>query len=52
MLAIRSVFRHGSRTFLQAGAGILAESQPEAELAETRDKLSAMRAAIAGSPTP
>src|SRR5207247_1857100 len=34
-LAIRGIFRCGARSFLQAGAGILAESSPEAELLET-----------------
>lgn len=48
MLAIRSVFRHGGRAFLHAGAGIVAGSHPPAELAETRHKLSAMKDAIAG----
>jgi salicylate synthetase len=48
-LAIRSVFRYGIRSFLQAGAGIMAESIAEAELLEISQKLSAIREAIACS---
>lgn len=50
MLTIRSIFQHRGRTFLHAGAGIIAESLPHSELAETRDKLSAMKDVIAGNP--
>ncbi len=46
-LAIRGVFRYGRRSFLHAGAGIMAESRPEAELAETAAKLRAMEVALA-----
>jgi salicylate synthetase len=46
-LAIRGLFRYGRRTFLQAGAGIMPESDPEAELAETIYKLRAMEEALA-----
>jgi salicylate synthase len=46
-LALRGLFRCGDRSFLQAGAGILAESIPEAELQETSYKLSAMKDALA-----
>ncbi|MGH7126826.1 MAG: chorismate-binding protein [Stellaceae bacterium] len=46
-LALRGLFRCGTRSFLQAGAGILAESVPEAELLETTCKLSAMKDALA-----
>ncbi len=45
-LAIRGIFRCGNRSFLQAGAGILAESSPEAELLETSHKLTAMKEAL------
>ncbi|NLU79139.1 salicylate synthase [Micromonospora sp. HNM0581] len=38
-LVLRSVFRHGGRTWLRAGAGIVAQSNPERELEETREKL-------------
>jgi salicylate synthetase len=42
-VAIRGIVRCGTRSFLQAGAGILAESIPEAEWLETSHKLSAMK---------
>lgn len=45
-LAIRGIYRYGQRTFLQAGAGIMAESDPLAELDETAHKLAAMREAL------
>jgi anthranilate/para-aminobenzoate synthase component I len=45
-LAIRSVFRYGQRSFLHAGAGIMPESRPEAELSETTHKLRAMEEAL------
>jgi salicylate synthetase len=38
-LVLRSVFRHGGRTWLQAGAGIVAQSEPEREFEETVEKL-------------
>ncbi|MYS80895.1 salicylate synthase [Embleya scabrispora] len=38
-LVLRSVFRHGERTWLRAGAGVVAHSTPERELEETREKL-------------
>jgi anthranilate/para-aminobenzoate synthase component I len=47
-LAIRGIFRYGERSFLQAGAGIMPESRPDAELAETAHKLRAMEDALAG----
>ena len=45
-LAIRGVFRHGGRSFVHAGAGIMAESSPANELMETRHKLRAMKEAL------
>jgi len=48
-LAIRSVFQYGTRSFLQAGAGIMAESVAEAELLEISYKLNGMREALARS---
>jgi salicylate synthase len=48
-LTLRGLYRCGSRSFLQAGAGILAESVPEAELLETTYKLSAMKDALASA---
>ena len=47
--ALRGLYRCGNRSFLQAGAGILAESVPEAELLETTYKLSAMKDALASA---
>ncbi|MBX6388960.1 MAG: salicylate synthase, partial [Frankia sp.] len=38
-LVLRTVFQENGRTWLRAGAGIVAGSQPERELEETREKL-------------
>ncbi|MGW6600389.1 salicylate synthase [Streptomyces sp. NPDC055036] len=38
-LVLRSVYRQGGRTWLRAGAGIVAQSDPDRELEETREKL-------------
>ncbi|GAB7045070.1 salicylate synthase [Catenuloplanes indicus] len=38
-LVLRSVFRHAGRTWLRAGAGVVAKSDPARELEETREKL-------------
>ena len=38
-LVLRTVFRRHGRTWLRAGAGIVAQSSPERELEETREKL-------------
>ncbi|MFS8104519.1 salicylate synthase [Lentzea alba] len=38
-LVLRSVYRRGGRTWLRAGAGIVAQSTPERELEETVEKL-------------
>jgi anthranilate/para-aminobenzoate synthase component I len=51
-LAIRGVFRYGERTYLHTGAGIMAESIPERELAETEHKLSAASQALARAACP
>lgn len=48
-LSIRGMFRYGARTFLHAGAGIVHESVPESELAETQHKLAITREALAGT---
>jgi anthranilate/para-aminobenzoate synthase component I len=48
-LAIRGIYRYGGRTVLQAGAGIMPESQPDAERAEVAAKLRAMEEALARS---
>jgi salicylate synthetase len=38
-LVLRTVFRHAGRTWLRAGAGVVAQSDPARELEETREKL-------------
>jgi salicylate synthase len=38
-LVLRTVFRRHGQTWLRAGAGIVAQSSPERELEETREKL-------------
>ncbi|WP_233605867.1 salicylate synthase [Micromonospora sp. Llam0] len=38
-LVLRSIFRRSGRTWLRAGAGVVAQSDPERELEETREKL-------------
>ncbi|MDT0269008.1 salicylate synthase [Streptomyces sp. DSM 44915] len=38
-LVLRSVYRRDGRTWLRAGAGVVAQSDPERELEETREKL-------------
>jgi anthranilate synthase component 1 len=45
-IAIRTIVMQGGRVTLQAGAGIVADSDPRAELAETEAKAGAMREAI------
>jgi anthranilate/para-aminobenzoate synthase component I len=45
-LAIRGMYRYGARTFLHAGAGIVPESIPESEFAETQHKLAITREAL------
>jgi len=45
-IAIRTVFLEGGRATLQAGAGIVADSDPEAELRETEAKAGAMIEAL------
>lgn len=45
-ITIRSFLSHGSRLYSQAGAGIVARSNPESELQETRNKLGALSKAI------
>jgi anthranilate synthase component 1 len=50
-IAIRTaLIRHG-RAYVQAGAGIVADSDPAAEDRETRSKAAAVRAAIAAAET-
>lgn len=38
-LVLRSVYRKDGRTWLRAGAGVVADSDPDRELEETREKL-------------
>jgi anthranilate synthase component 1 len=45
-IAIRSVVLEGGQAFVQAGAGIVADSNPTAEYEETRDKARAMVRAL------
>ncbi|NJQ05524.1 salicylate synthase [Streptomyces lonarensis] len=41
-LVLRTVLRRGARTWLRAGAGVVAASDPDRELEETREKLRAV----------
>ena len=45
-ITIRSFLSLGGRLYSQAGAGIVARSNPESELQETRNKLGALMKAI------
>mgnify|MGYP001447626489 CR=1 FL=1 len=49
-VAIRSAVLVGNRAHLWAGAGIVAGSDPDRELAETDLKLSAMLGALGAAP--
>lgn len=49
-LNIRGVYRYGDRLFAQAGAGIMAESDPDREAAEVDAKMAGMRAVLGGGP--
>lgn len=51
-LAIRGVFRYGGLTYLNTGAGIMAESVPEREFMETEQKLGAALQALARVASP
>jgi len=46
-IAIRTVVMRNGRAWVQAGAGVVADSQPEAEFAETEAKARAVLAALA-----
>ncbi len=48
-LALRSAELHGDTVRLFAGCGIVADSDPEAELAESQAKLLPVRDALAGA---
>jgi anthranilate synthase component 1 len=45
-ITIRSAFSNGDRLFLQAGAGIVADSDPHREFVETEQKLGALHASL------
>lgn len=45
-ITIRSFLSHGNRLYSQAGAGIVAHSQPESELQELNNKLGALMKAL------
>jgi anthranilate synthase component 1 len=45
-IAIRTIVMTGRRAFVQAGAGIVADSDPAAEYDETRDKARALVRAL------
>ena len=45
-ITIRTILMKGQQYYLQAGAGIVADSLPEREYQETRDKLAALKKAI------
>jgi anthranilate synthase component 1 len=45
-IAIRTVLMHGGRAYVQAGAGIVADSDPEAEHRECVNKARAMLQAV------
>ncbi|MGM0411971.1 MAG: aminodeoxychorismate synthase component I [Pseudomonadota bacterium] len=48
-ILIRTLVQYGDRLTLRAGAGIVADSEPEAELAETRAKARGLLAALEGA---
>jgi anthranilate synthase component 1 len=45
-ITLRTVLFHGGKAHVQAGAGIVADSDPAAEAKETRDKAEALLAAV------
>ena len=45
-ITIRTIFFEGEQAVLQAGAGIVADSDPEREHLECRRKMAALTAAI------
>ena len=47
-IAIRCALKKKNRWYLQAGAGIVAASDPEREWEETNEKLSALRSVLEG----
>ena len=45
-IAIRTLLMQGKRAYVQAGAGIVADSEPASELAECRNKAKALIKAV------
>ncbi|WP_022835223.1 anthranilate synthase component I [Salisaeta longa] len=45
-IAIRTMLTHNQTAYIQAGAGIVADSEPTAEYEETRNKAAALRKAL------
>jgi anthranilate synthase component 1 len=45
-IAIRTMVMHGEKAYLQVGAGIVADSVPEREWAETMNKARALLRAV------
>ncbi|KAJ5518481.1 ADC synthase [Penicillium expansum] len=41
-LVLRTVFQDRNRTWIQAGAGVISQSNPERELMETHEKLASI----------
>ncbi|KVT08788.1 hypothetical protein WT24_16260 [Burkholderia sp. MSMB1078WGS] len=50
-LVLRTVFQDGARKWLQAGAGIIAQSCPEREMVETSEKLASIAPYLVGKNT-
>jgi anthranilate synthase component 1 len=51
-IVIRTMIKKGDRVYVQAGAGIVADSNPEYEYHETERKMAAMMRVILGSENP
>ncbi|MHC1585638.1 MAG: chorismate-binding protein, partial [Candidatus Syntropharchaeia archaeon] len=47
-IGIRTIIKKGNRIYIQAGAGIVADSDPEKEFYETERKMAALFRAIGG----
>jgi anthranilate synthase component 1 len=45
-IAIRTVVVEGDTVYLQAGAGIVADSDPQKEYQETENKIAALKVAL------
>ena len=50
-ITIRTIVARGGRAFVQAGAGVVADSIPEREAEETRRKAEALLRAVAAAPS-